>query len=207
MKLKRSAVRDLLEDDDASATVLAAVVLASYGVTSLYDDEATGEEAWDSALLFNKLEVDFSARLSIETENRLNAIKMAMSSPHFFEEPDFCAVVSMAMATGDTPDAVDSIFSDVEPQEILWGLYEVTINLETPEPASPKVLRMLKHLLMSSGGEQFSGTASDMEGYMYEAYERMLQQFKSVGFEASYLRAIPDPLDFARQVMGSVSQI
>jgi len=79
---KRETCASALADISTPAVVLFAIVSAAYG-SEMYPDEP-GEEPWDPVTLWHHLREDFKVEVSIEAENRLNAIRTAIETDLFY---------------------------------------------------------------------------------------------------------------------------
>jgi hypothetical protein len=133
----------LLGDSDTFATVLHIIILSAYG-EEVYGDPENDIPPMDILEIIARLEEDFRTSIPVENENRINAIRLAVSTDAFYEEPEAMAAIASSLYNGDLDDIVNGFLEDVTIPEILWATYEVELNREEPSEFSPACLRFIE---------------------------------------------------------------
>lgn len=128
------ACSELLEAPGTLATALHSILISAYG-----------EQAYtaDPVELFALLEEDFNCKLSIEAENRINAIFLALTTDAFYTDAEAFESIADALYSGDIGDAVDGLFEQLTMPELLWALYEVELNNDKPTEFSAAVGKLI----------------------------------------------------------------
>lgn len=174
----RDAARELLEGRDTFATVLHAILIASYGEL-IYQ--------MDPLELYARVREDFNAVIPEEGENRINALMTALTSDLFYQDPEAFTAVAEAFSSGDIGDAADGMFDDdLTLGEALWGMYEVKLNREDEEPLGPAVLRLLEKVMHEEISER--GHESVLE-FLEDQKTDLHAQFAKLGAPAEILLA------------------
>jgi hypothetical protein len=121
VKLQKKEVYKLLESSETYGTVLHLICFNKYG-----------EEIYklDSVELYARLQDDFGVLPHDDNESKLMAVITAVSTPYFFTDINVFKSISKTLATGD-PGVVDMALEDPTLFEILWGTYEVNLNVES----------------------------------------------------------------------------
>ena len=114
--MDRSAVADLLSDDNTFGTVAHIIAFSTYG-EDMYE--------MDILELFHNLEDDYKTQLSQDVCQKLQAILLATSTDAFFQDPEAFRAISNTLIEGD-PGFM--IFDELTVPEILWANYEVSLN-------------------------------------------------------------------------------
>lgn len=122
---KRETCASALADISTPAVVLFAIVSAAYG-SEMYPDEP-GEEPWDPVTLWHHLQEDFKVEVSIEAENRINAIRTAIETDLFYLDVEALEAITMAIVHGSVDDAILGESSDVSTVEIMTAIFEIEL--------------------------------------------------------------------------------
>lgn len=117
MKMRKQTLSAKLSDEDTFATSLLAIAVDTYG-TDIFD--------WDPQTLNTNLEEDFSATLPVVNRDKLQSLILAYTSDMFYVSVEafthICNVLSGAEANFSRWDMLTS-------EEIIWGIYEVSLNV------------------------------------------------------------------------------
>jgi hypothetical protein len=114
-----AACSELLDSPSTLATTLHAIALTAYG-EQIYEA--------DPVELYALLEEDFNCKLPVESENRINAIMLALTTDAFYHDVEIFESISDALYSGDIGDSVDGLFEQLTMPEMLWALFEVELN-------------------------------------------------------------------------------
>lgn len=151
--LNKKEVYKALSDSDTYATVLLAICLVSYGEETFKVDPLT---------LYQWLKEDYGAILSEASENKLNALLVSMTSDKFYTDLDVFKSVCKTLTDGD-PGVYDPNFDDPTLIEILWGIYEVSLN--TDKSVNDKFAPVIEQFIQSASENEvndFIGTTEDL---------------------------------------------
>jgi len=183
--LNWEACADALSEPDTFGTVLVAIVARQYGLASLLGDASSGEEPWDLIQLFNQLCRDFDLNLPVELENRLQACQMVLLyEGAFHQDPQVFRACCKALASGQVPDPISGAFSDLNPYEILWGLYETNLLLDGQAPPMSKAVTELITREFSASAEELDEMVeSPRDGTILEMAEVLKNQLRRIGVE------------------------
>ena len=110
--------KDVLENPDASATVLHAIVLKKYGEAWYM---------WDPSTVALELKSDFYAEVPAENMDKLSAVQVLVSTDSFFTDPSAFFGICSTFADGDP---AFNVFDPPSMAEIAWTVAEVAINRE-----------------------------------------------------------------------------
>lgn len=169
LKLEPSKVAELLANPNTYATTFHVILLATLG-EQFY--------SMDPVEIFSELESRFNCRIAEEGENRINALLTLMSSDVALQDPEAFQAVAQSLAGGEIGDAMDGLLDTLESLEVLWALYELTLNQEQEDEASPAVLRFIDEVLASENDEDgMEGVQQDLE----EMKVRLHTQLASMG--------------------------
>ena len=113
----KKQIRSVLENEDAFATSLLAIALDNYG-TDVFD--------WDPETLWIELAEDFGVKLPQVNKDKLQALITAYTTDLVYVSVEVfnnvCNVLSGSQANFKRWDPLT-------PEEALWGLYELSLNL------------------------------------------------------------------------------
>lgn len=148
MNLNRSEAARLLEYDDTFATTLMVILLSEYG------DEVFTE---DPIVIFKNLEDDFRCKLSEETETRINAALMAMTTDLAYVSPHVFKAVALAFTDGDIGGIPDGEEEELDGSAALWTVVELGILNDDGEDSfdkfSPSIQEMVYKLVKSTAAD------------------------------------------------------
>ena len=191
--LKRSVCADLLLNDETPASVIHAIVLSAYGVRAIYD--TAEDEAYDPALVYAALERDFqlSSPIPLEAENRFRALKNAVETEDFYDDPFIFTATAEALNNGDVADLLDGSTTDLTGAEAFWAMYEVGVNRDESEEFHTDVANLI-HSELSNDPETGFGEALD---YVLAQHQRLKEDMLKAGFIPEAVEsAFPFPMDF-----------
>lgn len=151
--LSTAHFQELLSNPDTHATTLHAIILYTYGESALYPDSNTGDAAWPANILFEMIEEDFGVTIPEQLQNKIQALQLAVMSPAFMNDPEMFSSICMGLYDGDIADAIDGFFSEVTLVELLWGVYEISINRDNPMPISLPIANLLLREFTQQGVE------------------------------------------------------
>ena len=136
------AARAILIDPDSSATALFCLVLRMYWDQYQVNLLET-EEPPEPIEIWQDLEEIYGVRIPLENENRINALWLGLSGDGFFEEPEIFTAVCASLYDGDIGDPMDEIGDELGVEEILWGVYEVSLWRGVVEEFNPRIQRLI----------------------------------------------------------------
>lgn len=139
------AARAILINPDSSATALFCLVLRmyqdSYQVNLLELEEPPEPiEVWED------LEERYGVRIPLENENKINALWLGLSGDGFFDEPEIFSAVCEALYDGDIGDPMDSMTDELGVEEVLWGVYEISLWRGAVEDFNPRIQRLIAQI-------------------------------------------------------------
>jgi hypothetical protein len=146
-ELNKDAAREVLGNTESFASTLHAIVLKQYGIEAIYGDPLNDDEPMDPLELFANLEEDFSVKIPLEVENKLNAILLATATEVFFENPMAFSSICIAIASGDLGDIVNGAFDEPTVPEMLLGIMEVQLNHDAETEFTPTMEEFIKDIL------------------------------------------------------------
>jgi hypothetical protein len=196
VKLDARACGDLLSEPDTKATVLHAIILATYGADVLYGGEGEEDDPVDFGLLYADLENDFRCRLPPEVENKIRAIHTAVSTTMFYESLGAFRAITKSLADGDIADLIQGMTVDLTLPEMLWALYEVNLNREEIEepPLSPAIAKLFVQEIEEWGEEvQDENVTAGAVIYLRNEYDQLLREMGKAGFSPEQLKALIKP--------------
>ncbi len=136
------AARAILIDPDSSATALFCLVLRMY--QDLYQVNLLEvEEPPEPIEIWEDLEEAYGVKIPLENENRVNALWLGLSGDGFFEEPEIFSAVCEALYDGDIGDPMDGITDELGIEEVLWGVYEISLWRGAVEDFDPRIQRLI----------------------------------------------------------------
>jgi len=132
----------MLEDEEAFATVIMAIVLSNYGAEAL---------SWLPQTLLAELKDDFGAELPPANVSRLVAGQILLTSDDFYKRPPSFVNICNLLA-GSEPS---ELFDKADAVECAWGITEALL-LAPPEdddesPFHPEILRYLSEVVKEEG--------------------------------------------------------
>lgn len=172
---------ELLENPETEATVIHYILLRKYG-EELYSA--------DPVDIYARIGADFHAQLSEEGENRLNALLLALTTDAPYDEEEPFEAVCMALASGTIPDGMDGAMEGIDGltvAEMLWGVYEMSINLDEVPEFSEAVVHFMARVMEEEMSED---GAKHIDGYMAEKREHMKEAFGRLGVPAADMAEI-----------------
>lgn len=190
----RERAGELLRDPDTLGTTLLAIALSAIG-PGLFGDPDQGTEPLDPLEIYAQLDDQFHAQLPESGENRLNAIMLAVGTDAFFEDPIAFRSICHALYSGDLGDMVDGVIEDLSVQEMLWGIYEVTLNRDEDDVEfSPAVQRIIDATIQGEAEARDDLEVPDVVPY-YEKFlagmrEELQQELAALGVPAETLQQI-----------------
>jgi len=181
---KRKEVAELLRDPDTFGTVILSLLLQTYG-----------EEIFDLDVLeiYARVQDDFSAVISEEGENRLNALMFALSSNAFYEDVDVFRAVATSLYDGDLGDLVGGGLEDLTIPEILWSIYEVGLLREDEPGFSNAIDRLINREIQEEAEDQDMESEHVLpyyERFLESSKEDLLEQMSRIGVSKADLMAI-----------------
>lgn len=132
-----------LQNPEASATVIHAILLQQYG-EEVYD--------WDPATVYLEVMADFNADMAPEAVDRWAAMQVVMTSDAFFKRLDAFLAVCNTLADGSPAFGA---FNPVTLEEAAWAIAEVALNREML-PFSYPIKQYLKLILKQEGFSETS---------------------------------------------------
>lgn len=174
------AARAVLINPDSSATALFCLVLRTY--RDLYDvNFLEMEDPPEPIEVWQDLEETYGVRIPVENENRINGIWLGLSGDGFYEEPEIFTAVCSSLYDGDIGDPMDQIGDELGIEEVLWGVYELSLWRGTVEPFNPRIRTLIAGI---SDRDRFE----DEEGTMIQTMVRGLREdLQSLGLSPEEL--------------------
>jgi hypothetical protein len=154
MKLNKKEIYKLLESSETYGTVLHAICMTLYG-EEIYDI--------DSVELYARLGDDFGIYPHEDNESKLMAMITAISTPHFYQNVNVFESICKTLTSGD-PGVVELGLEDPTLLEILWGAYEVDLNVE-PIEYSLRIERLIDKVTKEEAFEEGVSVDQIMEHY------------------------------------------
>lgn len=142
----------ILEDEDASAFVLMAILLDRYG------DEVFEE---DPEALFKNIEEDFRCKLPEENENRINAAILSMATDLPYHKPNVFKAVALAFTEGDIGDIPDGEDEELDGSAAIWTVAE--LGLLNDDPPGDEAISLYSEAVQNLVGELIREQAADEE--------------------------------------------
>lgn len=111
-------VKEILENPEASATVLHTICLRDYGEDWYM---------WDPSSLYLELKEDYFADPPAENMDKLSAVQVLIASDTFFKDPDAFFAICTTLANSSP---LFNIFAPPTMEEIAWSVAEVALHRE-----------------------------------------------------------------------------
>jgi hypothetical protein len=195
----RKILGDLLADPETSATVLHAILLAHYK-DELYGDPEQGIPPMDPVEIWVRVQEEFHTTVHDNNENKINAIRMALVSDAFYEDPLVFTATCLSLYDGDMGDLVAGYMEDLTVPEMLWGIYEVELNRDDRVEFSPRVLRLIDSVIAEEAEEKFEGEEATTMAY----YEQILEAKRQTMFEEMRILEWPESI-IRRIALGDIT--
>ena len=173
-----------LTDDATFATVLHILAHA-----------ACGEDLYELDVLevFLRLEETFNARLTLNNENKLNAILTAVTTDAFHGDPEAFRAICNSLSEGD-PGV--GLMDDLTVPEILWGVYEVELNADA-ETFAPQVQTLIQSEMQAELGDP--DVELDPTSYVFNSLQEqrtaLAAQLQEIGLSGFDLPPVVPDLD------------
>lgn len=123
--LDRENLSEILASQDAFGSVILSCAELLLGAEALWGDEDTPE--WPTSLIFNELEAALGIKLLEQSENRFNALRTAIQTDAFYQEPDACKIIAMSLSGGDVGDITDLLADTPTLAELAWAEHEISL--------------------------------------------------------------------------------
>ena len=133
--------QQILQSNDASATVVHAILRTQYG-EEVYD--------WDPVTVAMEVQADFGCDMSATAMDRWCAMQVVMTSDAFFTRLDAFMNICNTLAEGEP---AFSVFNPVTVEEMAWAISEVALNRELL-PFSYAVKQYIKRCLAEDGYDE-----------------------------------------------------
>ena len=171
----RSDARRLLEDPETSGVAVYCLALHALGVEALHGEEAELLE------VYMDLESKFGAKLPHETEAKLQAVSLLVSTDAFFDTPHALHAISVALTQGDIEVGADFSVDHAEWEEIQWALFCASLlRAEDEEPHfSTGVMAEMVRAIKESGLE--TEAKKDAETFMEGQKAKLAEDLKTLG--------------------------
>lgn len=113
----RDIIRKTLQDEDSFATCIVAIILDNYGAEAF---------TWEVESIVHELETDFQAKIPPVNIDKMMALIVAMTTNQFNVSWE---VFSQTCRALDGTEADFSTFEPLDPEELIWGVAEVAMNV------------------------------------------------------------------------------
>lgn len=159
----REVIRNFLSNP-CFATTLHAISLMSLEPDMLYGSETSFTE------IFAELEDLYSVEIDPTNKEKLQAIVVAVSTDSFHNDPQAFRAICNTLLHGDP---MFDMFDDLTIAEILWGVYEISINQEETEDQtlSPAVEKLIDKEIAEEREDNAELETLEKEPY----YQKFLQ--------------------------------
>jgi hypothetical protein len=183
------ACGDLFSSDEAHALTLLSIVFRLYGPDVLF-----GESAPDAVLLYATLEDDLRTSLSLEAENRIRAMELALGTDDFLLDPLACAAIIEGVASGDVADVMNGMLSDITAAEAFQAFFEISAAREFSDDdmraMRAPVREVFRRALVTDPLAGLEAAMAHVDAERSEISAEML----AVGFQADVIaNGMPDP--------------
>lgn len=131
-------IRSALENPDASATLLHAIVRRTYGEDWYI---------WDPVTVEMELSQDFSIELPVSNMDKLCAMQVLITSGSFFSNVSAFMAICGTFSEGAP---MFDVFNPTTTEEVAWGLTEAALNRELL-PFSEQIKYYVRQLLKDDG--------------------------------------------------------
>lgn len=178
MKFPDDQVRRLLSDPETHATTLVAIIIHKYGSDDLFDED---DDHYGVKDIFDQLQVDYSLHeVPSQLLNKVEALRLAMVGDIFFEDADKFRLICMGLFDGDVSDAAAERFDDFTMAEAVWGMYEVSLNIEDDEDPfyAPSVQRLVLDEIM----QEAKAAAGTVYRVLTAEFLQLVEELVALGF-------------------------
>lgn len=175
-----TAAAELIRDTGTLATPLLVICLTAYG-DEFFGNEEEGIPPMDPLELYARLEEDFRATLPVPGENRLNAIRLALETDAFYEDPLAFASITRALNTGDLGEMPEGFVDDVELPEALWATYEISTLRDDDIRLAPVVLNLFDEAAKQDVYDEPEGVP--VEDYVRDQKRELASQLQMLGLQ------------------------
>ncbi len=184
---------DFLADPDTTATVIHMIMLAAYG-DELHGDPQAGIEPMDPVECWIRVQEDFNVTVPESSENKLNALMLALSTNAFYEDPVAFVSICNSLYAGDLGDLVDGVMEDLTMPELLWGIYEVELNRGDSQDFVPSIDYIINEVIKNEAQDNEDLEVTEVvpyyESFVKEMRDDMLVQMKTLGVADEVIRGI-----------------
>lgn len=173
------ACTKLLSRSDVNASTLVVILMT-----------LLGEEMWDMdpIELYTALESEFNTTLTLESENRINAMLTVANGPAFFNDPEVFRAVCLALVTGHPEDPADEALSPglaaLSVGDMRSAMYEVKLLLGEDDPGyGPEVrARFFDAVGDESAEDGLSNVVEDSTDVVEQVRDDILRELTEIGF-------------------------
>jgi hypothetical protein len=158
--LDKKEVFKVLENPESYATVLHTICLITFG-EELYQK--------DSLEIYMELKDTYGVQMHEDNESKLMAIMTAVSTPFFFSDKTVFDSICKSLLNGD-PGLTDLELEHSTMLEVLWGIYEVGLNIDFNE-FTPSVQSFIDTIFNQEALEL--GTTSED---VLQAYNKVIEE-------------------------------
>lgn len=141
---------EAFKSKDCPAIVVYTLAVAAYG-EDLHDPETM--ESMEAVELWLRIKQDFRVTCSEETENRINAMRLALETDLFENDPDAFVAICKAIAYGDITDSVTAALEDLSVAEIGLALQEIKLVTEDEFNFSKSVREVIAEEMLEEAME------------------------------------------------------
>ena len=167
----------MLREPDTYTLPIMTVLLEAYG------DTVFTRDALD---LYAEIEEDFNVRIPVETENRIQAALLAMTTDLYYTDPLVTRSVALAFFEGDLGEMVSGVLEPVELDEVIWTTYELGLLREDEEKFSPDVQSFVDRLVNETADENEFSEEEAIPHYVRTLQDEKLklaEQMRKLGVE------------------------
>lgn len=183
------AAAQLLREPSTMGTALLAIAMTAYG-DAFFGNSQAGIEAIDPIELYTRLEEDFNAELSPTAENRLQAIKMAVETDGFYEDPLVFTSIALALASGDIGNLPDGILEELTLSEALWAAFEVALVRDDDIKFTPQILAVIDALIDAEADDEGPEEGPSNERFLRDQKFDLARQMLQLGVTVPELGAM-----------------
>lgn len=133
-------IKELLVDEDAFATSLLALCLDEYG-TEIFE--------WEPATLWMQLAEDFGSPLPRVNRDKIQALMTVHETDLALQDVDVFNSVCNALSGSE---ADFGKFDPLSPEEVLWGIYEILLNMDPDEGRFSDDIRAYIGVILNNNG-------------------------------------------------------
>jgi hypothetical protein len=175
----KEVAKEAFQSKDCPAIVLYAIIVAAYG-DELHNPATM--ESMDAVELWVRIKSDFNAICSEESENRINAIRLAIETDLFETDSEAFIAICKGISYGDISDAIAAALDDLSVAEIGLALQEIKLIRDDEFEFSKEVKRVIAEEMKEEAVEYEGAPAVQL---LEENKEDIVKWFKQLEADES----------------------